>query len=155
MTEHYGGFLHPGKRKGRCCKAVAPCRAQRRPSPHEEKTKGAIAGHSPDLPDEELSTPLHLAAEEGYLEVVKCLVEEIHGNTPLLLAAKEGREDVVEYFLAKAKLQAPHKANYEGETPLLGAVQKGRRNIVKVLLLHNRSVKLRWCKACWKGKRSP
>lgn len=67
--------------------------------------------------------------------------KEIHGNTPLLLAAKEGREDVVEYFLAKAKLQAPHKANYEGETPLLGAVQKGRRNIVKVLLLHNRSVR--------------
>lgn len=67
--------------------------------------KFLIKGHSPDLADEELSTPLHLAAEEGYLEVVKCLVEEgkatcadaadSDGNTPLLLAAKEGREDVV------------------------------------------------------------
>ncbi|CAK9061651.1 unnamed protein product [Durusdinium trenchii] len=71
-------------------------------------------GHSPDLPDEEGSTPLHLASEEGHMQVVKCLLEgkatcadaaDSDGNTPLLLAAKEGRDEVVEYFLTQATLQ--------------------------------------------------
>ncbi|OLP89724.1 hypothetical protein AK812_SmicGene28794 [Symbiodinium microadriaticum] len=127
---------------------------------------------SPDLPDEEGSTPLHLqparkckqaatshaiavpgscfdirAADEGYMEVVKCLLEEgkaeatrlalilrtaqafavqmgfciaqgAEGNTPLFLAAKEGRTDVVEYLLATAKFSSESlRAMADSESP--------------------------------------
>jgi len=57
---------------------------------------------SPDLPDEEGSTPLHLAADEGYMEVVKCLLEEGKatcmdaadgaGNTPCCWLRRKGEQ---------------------------------------------------------------
>jgi ankyrin repeat protein len=52
-------------------------------------------------------TPLHSAAQSGYLDVVKFLVEQqaevnakdIHGWTPLHLAAGNGHLDVVKFLI--------------------------------------------------------
>ncbi|KAI8496168.1 hypothetical protein Bbelb_260090 [Branchiostoma belcheri] len=67
-------------------------------------------------------TPLHLAAEAGYLDIVKMLVEagaNIHAEapftclTPLDMAKHRKKQDVVDYLLAKAA----ETGNYEGGRP--------------------------------------
>ena len=53
-------------------------------------------------------TPLHLAAKNGYLEIVKCIMDNIddkspkdnQGRTPLHLAAKYNQIDVCKYIVA-------------------------------------------------------
>ena len=71
------------------------------------------------------STPAHLAAENGYLDIVTMLAEaganvtnatNEEGQTPLHKCAEGGHEDVVAYLLrergadpdARAPAQAPH-----------------------------------------------
>ena len=59
----------------------------------------------PKIPNISGFTPLHYAAENGHLEVVKVLLENqenpgnMWGNTPLHYAATEGHTEVVEYLL--------------------------------------------------------
>jgi ankyrin repeat protein len=60
----------------------------------------------PETNDSKRFSPLHLAAAEGHLDVVKKLVyhrfdlnKNIQGSTPVHLAARRGHTDVVEFLL--------------------------------------------------------
>src|SRR5438874_699678 len=55
-------------------------------------------GKDPDAPGDEGRRPLHWAVQEGYIDIVKCLIAyradvniaDIHGITPLAIAVGEG-----------------------------------------------------------------
>ena len=87
----------------------------------------ALLKHSsrPDMRDKEGNTPLHLAAGDGYQEVVCQLLAvvatgwdspNLFGQTPLHLAAKGGHSAIVSTLL-KHGFQPDCKDNY-GNTPL-------------------------------------
>jgi ankyrin repeat protein len=88
------------------------------------------------------STPLHWAAEDGNLDVVKHLVEEKgadvkaadkYGCTPLHWAAAYGKLDVVKY-LVEEKGTDVKAANNDGDTPLHRAARNGNLDVVKYLV---------------------
>lgn len=76
------------------------------------------------------NTPLHIAAQEGYSEWVKYLLEHganpgitnKAGNTPLHLAARTGNAESVKLLFVTSD---PAKTNLAGETALLLAVRSG------------------------------
>lgn len=97
--------------------------------------------------DEKQMAPIHLAAEQGSLTMVKWLIgygasfEQrtmrhcvyASKTTPMHVAAINGREKVVQYFLALgAALQYPDHGS--SSTPLIGAAFKGHTNVVAILL---------------------
>ncbi|KAK3241032.1 hypothetical protein CYMTET_49169 [Cymbomonas tetramitiformis] len=83
------------------------------------------------------NTPLHLAAENGHLEVLKILVESAgeevkermmlmeneYGNTPLHLAAENGHLEVVKVLVESAGEEVKERMmlmeNEDGDTPLV------------------------------------
>lgn len=97
----------------------------------------------------EESSPLFIAAQQGYLEIVKLLVAngaDIEysfkgGFTPLYVAAQKGHIDVVQCLHEKGA-NINHKC-HEGSTPLYVAMQEGQLKIVDYLLtsgaIHERS----------------
>ena len=104
------------------------------------------AGADVNTRDDEGSTPLYLAAENGRLQVVRMLLEhganvgaeDNQGKTPLHGAAKAGRVEVVRMLLE-------HGANVgaednQGKTPLHGAVKDGWVEVVRMLLEHGANV---------------
>jgi len=67
-------------------------------------------GFDPDAPDASGRTPLHYAAEEGHVAVIKRLLEtgrvdlnarDAEGRTPLMLAARRGKAGVVLLLLSR------------------------------------------------------
>lgn len=85
-------------------------------------------------------TPLHYAANEGHLEVVKlfmnqpleCKSPKDHlGDTPLHLAARSGHLEVVKYLLTQVEDQ--HTQNSYGLTPADKASKMGHFSIVNLL----------------------
>ena len=87
-------------------------------------------------------TPLHMAADLGYKEIVELLLtngadvnaKDYKGVTPLLDAATWGYKEVVELLLAKgADVNA--KAN-DGKTPLDWAIEKNRTETADLLRKH-------------------
>ncbi|CAF1216704.1 unnamed protein product, partial [Didymodactylos carnosus] len=92
---------------------------------------------------------LMLAAEQGYFECVKLLVEfganlelapsgqialnmNLCGQTPLFCAAKEGRQEIVKYLIdQKAN---PRVQNHYGVSALWIPAQKGMLDVVELLL---------------------
>ncbi|MEK6236654.1 MAG: ankyrin repeat domain-containing protein, partial [Planctomycetales bacterium] len=80
-------------------------------------------------------TALHVAAEKGYLDIVKKLLEEgadpdgktTDGSTPLLLAAKGGHKEVVDWLLKAQKAAAKIARPAAGEVTidLVSAVHVG------------------------------
>ena len=88
------------------------------------------------------STALHIACQEGRLEIVKCLIEngamvnakEYNGSTPLLIAAHEGRLEIVKYLIENGAILETQ--DIEGYTPLHAAAELGRLEIAKCLIIN-------------------
>ena len=123
-----------------------------------EKIKALIKDH-PDLvssKDQLGETPLHYAADHGYINVVRLLLDngadvnarskddevlslnglvKVGGLTPLHCAAIEGHKEVVELLLAnKADVNA---LSNDGTTPLQWALQKGHQDVAELLRHHS------------------
>ena len=96
------------------------------------------------------ATALHLAAQEGHLEVVRVLVghcggganlevmEEHRGRTPLHMAAERGHVQVVRFLACKAGAKVDAHDNDE-LTPLARAAIEGHLEVVRVLSLEARA----------------
>lgn len=85
-------------------------------------------------------TPIHVAARDGTLGIVKYLIHhgsDIHaktnrGQTPLHLAAGEGKLNIVHYLIQNgANIQIKDS---EGKTPLHIAVSEGKLSVVSYLV---------------------
>ena len=94
-------------------------------------------GMDPNTPDQNGLPALHLAARDGFLEVVKALVaagadlnrRNAGGETAIMLAAIQGHLATVEFLLGKEA-----QINHPGWTPLIYAATSGKNEIIKVLI---------------------
>lgn len=95
-------------------------------------------------------TPLHLAASNGYVDIVKLLLEaDFNVNvvtagsleTPLHLAAKAGHEEIVRCLLHHGA--DPEEQNAASKTAWQVAVEERHASIVKLLMQSNVRVKVR------------
>ena len=95
-------------------------------------------------------TPLHIAAEKGYADVVIFLVEngadvnltDAKGNTPLIfIIHKTGNLEIVKGLLAKGAVV--NAQNRTGETALMYAAWRGHPEIVRLLLEHRADATLK------------
>ncbi len=97
-----------------------------------------------------MTVPLHRAAEEGNLELVRSLIaggaeinakDDWDGGTPLHKATAQGHRDVAEILVANgADLEAKDD---EGETPLHKTLLGGYKNVVELLLAKGADVNAR------------
>lgn len=96
-------------------------------------------GAQPDVPVDQSITPLHLAAQNGFLPIVvamvpKCTsinVQTSFGATPLYLAATSGHADVVNALLDAGA--DPLIENRQGDTALKAALSKGHDEAIDAL----------------------
>ena len=90
--------------------------------------------------------PIHVAAAEGHLDIVKCFVslgedvnvEDSEGWRPIHSAAQEGQLEVVQYLVSKGADVTI--GDDEGWTPLHAAAQEGHLGILKYLVSHGADV---------------
>jgi E3 ubiquitin-protein ligase HACE1 len=96
-----------------------------------------------NIPNYEYETPLHLAARNGNVYLVKYLVQNgcnikaksANGATCLHVACENGHYTTVECLLKHgAEVNATNSAD---QTPLHIAASRGHTKIVELLLLHN------------------
>lgn len=100
---------------------------------------------------ESRSMPLHVAAENGYLEIVELLISRGAdvdlldvGCTPLSLAAENGHLEVVELLISSGANVDLHDG-YVKRTPLHLAAIAGCLDVVKLLISSGADVNLRDC----------
>lgn len=101
---------------------------------------------NPETRDEYYRTPLSLAAELGYHEIVRQLLaidqidvesEDSVYQTALSFAARNGHTEIVQQLLATGKVY-PDSASENNVTPLSWAAEKGSNDIVRLLLATGR-----------------
>ena len=87
-------------------------------------------------------TALHVAAGNGHLAVVRCLVKELNadvnqalkdGDTPLYIAAHQGHVEVVRCLVDKLNADV-NQARENGDTPVAAAAANGHDEVVRVLV---------------------
>jgi ankyrin repeat protein len=95
----------------------------------------------PETNDSRRFSPLHLAAAEGHLDVVKKLVyhrfdlnKNIQGSTPVHLAARRGHTDVVEFLLNQETINIKRIMGHYKLTPLHLAARNGKTEVARLLL---------------------
>ncbi len=96
-----------------------------------------------NLPNNEKFTPLHMAAEKGYLTVVKYLVNALpksqlneknfEGVTPIQIAASRGHSEIVQVILSKAGAELLDEISHQDFTLLHIAAYSGHTNVLQVL----------------------
>lgn len=93
------------------------------------------------VPPHSLSTPLHVAAEEGHDEIILQLLEHFDadtldrtGNSSLHLAAINGHEDVAEILIVYGADTAIR--NLDGHTAMEAAIDNGQDHVADVLKYH-------------------
>jgi ankyrin repeat protein len=88
------------------------------------------------------ATPLYIAAEKGWLDIVQCLVIEFgadfdsaanHGATPLYAAVINGHVDMVRYLICELGADV-NQAMHEGTTPLMRAAHENNQITIKHLV---------------------
>ncbi|UJR14534.1 hypothetical protein I4U23_001530 [Adineta vaga] len=117
---------------------------------HPDCVKRLLAHHAnPNHQNQSGISALMLAAEQGYFECVKLLVQagadlelapsgqlaltmNLCGQTPLFCAAKEGRTEIVKYLLDRGA--NPRVQNHYGVSALWIPAQKGMLQVVELLL---------------------
>ena len=136
---------------------------------HLIKDSGATlhlqSGISTHLYDNNENTPLHIAATNGYLNIVEFLIQEggtvdvrnRRKQTPLHLASHNGHCDIVEFLIKKgANVDAVED---EGGTPLSWAAYVGQLEVARQLLACGANIQscdsqsntiLHW--ACYHGR---
>ncbi|GFS56364.1 hypothetical protein NPIL_568051 [Nephila pilipes] len=90
--------------------------------------------------DKDNWTPLHYAAQEGQLGVVRFLISKranvhaknTYGAKPIHIAAMGGSQEIIEFLLSNGA--SVDDTNKNGETPLHYAASEGRLEIVKFLI---------------------
>ena len=91
--------------------------------------------------DKDGQTPLHLAAQKGYVDIARALIDKgadvnaknNYGGTPLRLAAWMGKADIAKVLIDKgADVNVKSK---DGETPLHMAARWGHADIAKALII--------------------
>jgi len=94
------------------------------------------------------ATPLFLAAQEGYTELVDLLLDagasidlpDEDGISPLYIACYQGHLDVVASLLRAGA--NPNKLGLDGTSPVFIAAQEGYADIVEILAMHSADVNL-------------
>jgi ankyrin repeat protein len=93
-----------------------------------------------NVTDENANTPLHLAAEKGYLEIVELLLKSganvkaknTKSNTPLHVAAKNGHIDIVKLLIGRGA--TIDVVNKDKRMPILLAARNGHVEVVQFLI---------------------
>ncbi|KAJ5015600.1 Ankyrin-2 [Colletotrichum sp. SAR 10_99] len=107
-------------------------------------------------------TPLNIAAREGHLEIVRCLLEAgakpnfqsfYYQETPLWSACSRGKFEIAKLLYERAP-ETINTPSYDGETPLMGACSSGAIKLVAFLLNNGADLTPRCsnCGSCvWKA----
>ncbi|KAF6287479.1 ankyrin repeat domain 27 [Rhinolophus ferrumequinum] len=112
----------------------------------EKLAKTPASGLGVNVTNQDGSSPLHVAALHGRVDLVPLLLK--HGASvgarnakqavPLHLACQQGHFQVVKYLLeSKAK---PDKKDISGNTPLIYACSSGHHEVAALLLQHGASI---------------
>jgi ankyrin repeat protein len=95
------------------------------------------------------ATPLNMAAENGHLEVVRCLVRDggaavdqanQNGQTPLMIASGQGHLAIVRFLVRKGGADV-NRADSRGVTAIMGAAEGGHERVIKYLTRHGANLR--------------
>lgn len=111
-----------------------------------EKAAKLISENGIDVPDAFGRTPLYMACEKGYGEMVRLLIDrganvnaqDREGSTPLRTAVFHNHDAIVELLLsANAN---PNLQHGDGSMPLHTAAEVGNLRVVEILLQHGADI---------------